>query len=319
VKKSVTKKPATKIEKAEKPPVKKAALAPAFVAPPSGTAAKKTVSTATVSKPKADVPATKPPVATASSSETAEQARGRRRRRGGRGRGGNKVEAVTADVAVKPVVEKAAPAEESSSTESNSRRRSRRRGGSTDAVSSTSSAQVEDRGSTRINSKRARRRDTRDPRRRTPLLSEAQFLARRESVDRAMVIRQIKDRTQVAILEDNVLVEHYVVSSSSSSLIGNVYLGKVQNVLPGMEAAFIDIGKGRNAVLYAGEVNWDLAGLEGQPKRIELALSTGDSVLVQVTKDPIGQKGARLTSQISLPGRYLVYVPGGSMKMNVLD
>lgn len=313
VKKSVTKKPATKIEKAEKPPVKKAALAPAFVAPPSGTAAKKTVSTATVSKPKADVPATKPPVATASSSETAEQARGRRRRRGGRGRGGNKVEAVTADVAVKPAVEKAAPAEESSSTESNSRRRSRRRGGSTDAVSSTSSAQVEDRGSTRINSKRARRRDTRDPRRRTPLLSEAQFLARRESVDRAMVIRQIKDRTQVAILEDNVLVEHYVGSSSSSSLIGNVYLGKVQNVLPGMEAAFIDIGKGRNAVLYAGEVNWDLAGLEGQPKRIELALSTGDSVLVQVTKDPIGQKGARLTSQVSLPGRYLVYVPDGSM------
>jgi Rne/Rng family ribonuclease len=81
-----------------------------------------------------------------------------------------------------------------------------------------------------------------------------------------------------------------------------------------MEAAFVDIGKGRNAVLYAGEVNWDAAGLaDGTPRRIELALKTGQQVLVQVTKDPIGQKGARLTSQVSLPGRYLVYVPGGGM------
>ena len=95
-------------------------------------------------------------------------------------------------------------------------------------------------------------------------------------------------------------------------MAGNVYLGRVQNVLPSMEAAFVDIGKGRNAVLYAGEVNWDAAGLEGgQARRIENALSSGDTVLVQVTKDPIGHKGARLTSQISLPGRYLVYVPEG--------
>ena len=77
-----------------------------------------------------------------------------------------------------------------------------------------------------------------------------------------------------------------------------------------MEAAFVDIGKGRNAVLYAGEVNWERsAGLDGQPRRIESALKSGQSVLVQVTKDPIGHKGARLTSQVSLPGRYLVYVP----------
>ncbi|MEI6200232.1 MAG: Rne/Rng family ribonuclease, partial [Actinomycetota bacterium] len=107
--------------------------------------------------------------------------------------------------------------------------------------------------------------------------------------------------------------EHYVTLGSSGSLVGNVYLGRVQNVLPSMEAAFVDIGRGRNAVLYAGEVNWDAAGLEGQPKRIELAMKSGDPVLVQITKDPVGQKGARLTSQISLPGRFLVYVPDGSM------
>ncbi|MHB1212732.1 MAG: Rne/Rng family ribonuclease, partial [Candidatus Nanopelagicales bacterium] len=117
----------------------------------------------------------------------------------------------------------------------------------------------------------------------------------------------------IAVLEDGVLVEHYVTRGSSSSMVGNVYLGRVQNVLPSMEAAFVDIGRGRNAVLYAGEVNWDAAGLEGQPKRIELAMKSGDPVLVQVTKDPVGQKGARLTSQVSLPGRFLVYVPDGSM------
>ena len=128
-----------------------------------------------------------------------------------------------------------------------------------------------------------------------------------------MVVRQQAERTQIAVLEDGVLAEHYVNRSASTSMVGNVYLGRVQNVLPSMEAAFVDIGRGRNAVLYAGEVNWDAAGLEGQPKRIELALKSGDAVLVQVTKDPVGHKGARLTSQISLPGRYLVYVPGGSM------
>jgi ribonuclease E len=129
-----------------------------------------------------------------------------------------------------------------------------------------------------------------------------------------MLVRQQGDRTQIAILEDNILVEHYVNRNSNISYVGNVYLGKVQNVLPSMEAAFVDIGKGRNAVLYAGEVNWDQAGLtDNQERKIERVLKTGQSVLVQVTKDPIGQKGARLTSQISLPGRYLVYVPGGGM------
>jgi ribonuclease E len=170
------------------------------------------------------------------------------------------------------------------------------------------------RGSTRLEAKKQRRREGREAgRRRAPILTEAEFLARRESVNRIMAVRQKGDRTQIAVLEDGVLVEHYVTRGSSSSMVGNVYLGRVQNVLPSMEAAFVDIGRGRNAVLYAGEVNWDAAGLEGQPKRIEFALKSGDPVLVQVTKDPVGQKGARLTSQISLPGRFLVFVPDGSM------
>lgn len=174
--------------------------------------------------------------------------------------------------------------------------------------------EVPSRSSTRLEAKRQRRRDSRDVgRRRAPILTEAEFLARREAVDRVMVVREKEDRIQIAVLEDEILVEHYVSRNQSASLIGNVYLGKVQNVLPSMEAAFIDIGRGRNGVLYAGEVNWDAAGMDGQPKRIELALHTNDKVLVQVTKDPVGQKGARLTSQISLPGRYLVFVPDGSV------
>ncbi|GAA3741828.1 hypothetical protein GCM10022239_16810 [Leifsonia bigeumensis] len=173
-------------------------------------------------------------------------------------------------------------------------------------------------GSTRLEAKKQRRRDGRDAGRRRPVITEAEFLARRESVDRAMVVRSKHDRIQIGVLEDGVLVEHYVAKAQDASLIGNVYLGRVQNVLPSMEAAFVDIGRGRNAVLYSGEVDWDAAAensAEGkqQARRIELALKPGDKVLVQVTKDPVGHKGARLTSQVSLPGRYLVYVPNGSM------
>ncbi|MGW0037173.1 translation initiation factor IF-2 N-terminal domain-containing protein [Gordonia sp. NPDC003376] len=185
-------------------------------------------------------------------------------------------------------------------------------------------------GSTRLEAKRQRRRDGRDAgRRRPPILSESEFLARREAVERVMVVRErsanvalnhgdhadhtaIEDYTQVAVLEDGVLVEHFVTTETSSSMVGNIYLGRVQNVLPGMEAAFVDIGRGRNGVLYAGEVNWDAAGLDGGSRKIEQALSPGDNVVVQVSKDPVGHKGARLTTQISLAGRYLVYVPGGS-------
>jgi Rne/Rng family ribonuclease len=158
-------------------------------------------------------------------------------------------------------------------------------------------------------------REYREPyRRRGTVITDGEFLARRENVDREMVVRQVGDRIQIAVIEDNVMVEHYVNRNANVSYVGNVYLGRVQNVLPSMEAAFVDIGKGRNAVLYAGEVNWDAAGIsESEPRKIEMVLKTGQPVLVQVTKDPIGQKGARLTSQISLPGRYVVYVPGGGM------
>ncbi|NUR16856.1 MAG: Rne/Rng family ribonuclease, partial [Dermatophilaceae bacterium] len=169
-------------------------------------------------------------------------------------------------------------------------------------------------GSTRLEAKKQRRREGREAGRRRTIITEAEFLARREAVDRVMVVRNKDGRTQMGVLEDGVLVEHYIDQATNVSMAGNIYLGRVQNVLPSMEAAFVDIGKGRNAVLYAGEVNWDAAGLEAnQPKRIENALSSGQTVLVQVTKDPIGHKGARLTSQISLPGRYLVYVPNSSM------
>ena len=172
-------------------------------------------------------------------------------------------------------------------------------------------------GSTRLEAKKQRRRDGRDAGRRRPVITEAEFLARRESVDRLMVVRAKHNKIQIGVLEDGVLVEHYVAKNQDASLIGNVYLGRVQNVLPSMEAAFVDIGRGRNAVLYSGEVDWDAAaensGSSNQARRIELALKPGDKVLVQVTKDPIGHKGARLTSQVSLPGRYLVYVPNGSM------
>ncbi|WP_408642075.1 translation initiation factor IF-2 N-terminal domain-containing protein [Speluncibacter jeojiensis] len=177
-------------------------------------------------------------------------------------------------------------------------------------------------GSTRLEAKRQRRRDGRDAgRRRPPILSESEFLARREAVDRVMVVREKKLTgehaggnglmTQVGVLEDGVLVEHFVTSAASASMVGNIYLGRVQNVLPSMEAAFVDIGRGRNGVLYAGEVDWDAAGLGGNSRRIEQALKPGDQVLVQVSKDPVGHKGARLTTQVSLAGRFLVYVPGG--------
>ncbi|OBJ57838.1 Rne/Rng family ribonuclease, partial [Mycobacterium sp. 1423905.2] len=177
-------------------------------------------------------------------------------------------------------------------------------------------------GSTRLEAKRQRRRDGRDAgRRRPPVLTEAEFLARREAVERVMVVRdRVRTEpphpgaryTQIAVLEDGIVVEHFVTSAASASLVGNIYLGIVQNVLPSMEAAFVDIGRGRNGVLYAGEVNWEAAGLGGTDRKIEQALKPGDYVVVQVSKDPVGHKGARLTTQVSLAGRYLVYVPGAS-------
>lgn len=283
-----------------------------------------------VAEPEAD--------AGAGDSDADETSRSRRRRRGGRGRrrrsDGSPQDADQFDDDAGEGDELAdSDAEEVEGSDeeeggSTKRRRRRRRAGQTGQGDDTDlddpntvvrvrepRRKNEDfKGSTRLEAKKQRRKEGREQgRRRAPILTEAEFLARRESVERVMAIRQKGDRTQIAVLEDGVLVEHYVTRGSATSMVGNVYIGRVQNVLPSMEAAFVDIGKGRNAVLYAGEVNWDAAGLEGQQKRIELALQPGDPVLVQVTKDPVGQKGARLTSQVSLPGRFLVYVPDGSM------
>ena len=191
-----------------------------------------------------------------------------------------------------------------------SRRRRRRRSRGT-AEASDQIEQVK--GSTRLEAKKQRRREGRKEGRRPKVITESEYLARREAVDRTMLIRSKDGLNQIAVLEDNVLVEHYVSRHTQTTMVGSVYRGKVQNVLPSMEAAFVDLGRGRNAVLYAGEVNWDVAGMKGRPRRIEEALKSGDSITVQVTKDPIGHKGARLTSQVTLPGRFLVLVPGGSM------
>ena len=251
-----------------------------------------------------------------------------RRRRGGRGRRSRVREeeeeatpsAASADAAGSQEAEGDAQASEEGSEEeeggeSGSLRRRRRRRTRT---RSDEARDVKDevtalKGSTRLEAKRQRRREGRAAGRRRPIVTEAEFLARRESVDRQMIVREKDGLNQIAVLEDDMLVEHYVARHTQTSMVGNVYIGRVQNVLPSMEAAFVDLGKGRNAVLYAGEVNWDAAGLEGKPRRIEDALKSGDTVVVQVTKDPIGHKGARLTSQITLAGRHLVLVPGGSM------
>lgn len=205
----------------------------------------------------------------------------------------------------------AAPAGESTAR----RRRRRTRSADADPVGETTgNDQVQAlQGSTRLEAKRMRRREGRRESRRRQSLTEAEFLARREAVDREMIVRHQDGADQIAVLEDGILVEHFVARRTAQSIVGNIYLGRVQNVLPSMEAAFVDIGRGRNAVLYAGEVNWDVLGMEGKPRRIETALKSGDAVMVQVTKDPIGHKGARLTSQITLAGRYLVFVPGSSM------
>lgn len=263
----------------------------------------------------------------------------RRRRRGGRRRRrGSRADDIETEDTEAIESEGDEPSEEADveegdeprSTSTRRRRRRRRRGEDatgedepgTDVVvkvrdprrSSSDTDQVTGiEGSTRLEAKRQRRKESRAAgRRRAPILSEAEFLARRESVDRKMVIRQGEDYTQLAVLEDGVLVEHYVDRASATSLIGNIYLGKVQNVLPSMEAAFIDIGRGRNAVLYAGEIDWDGLGHAGE-RKVEEVFKSGQSVLVQVSKDPIGAKGARLTSHISLPGRYIVYAPGGHL------
>ena len=262
---------------------------------------------------KADDAAPEDSAPAAETDETPAESKTRRRRRSKKADEASAPAEDSADKAENNSGEAEASDEEDSS--SRRRRRRRARSSSSSAEESTDPAdQVQAlKGSTRLEAKKMRRREGRREGRRRHSISESEFLARRESVERTMVIRDQDGLDQIAILEDGLLVEHYVARRTQSSMVGNIYLGRVQNVLPSMEAAFVDVGRGRNAVLYAGEVNWDAVGMEGKPRRIESALKSGDSVLVQVTTDPIGHKGARLTSQITLAGRYLVLIPGGSM------
>jgi len=306
---------------AEKAPAKKA---PAKKASPAKAA-------------KSDEPVVDAEAKGESESESEDSSRGRRRRRGGRGR--RKPGSINNEENSSSDENSENSETEDDGTGTHRRRRRRRAAGDgvvpgevveEDGVVTVVKVRETKERPTRNDPKRNRRErndrpssrgdreyrsDYREPyRRRGTIITDTDLLARRENVDREMLVRQIADRTQIAVIEDNVMVEHYVNRNTNLSYVGNIYLGRVQNVLPGMEAAFVDIGKGRNAVLYAGEVNWDSAGIsESEPRKIETVLKSGQSVLVQVTKDPIGQKGARLTSQVSLPGRYVVYVPGGGM------
>ena len=346
--------PVTEAVEEKKSTRKKAAAIPVpiFQAAPEKPAAKKEAADSKPRKKTAEkkesAEETAKPSSDTEGSESEDRAnRNRRRRRGGRGR--RKPGADTANTENNDENSSEESTEEDSTEGSTSTRRRRRRRATGDDV--TPGETIEEDGvitvvkvrekrerparaerAERSNNNRNRRdrndrndrydrndrggrSEYREPyRKRGTIITDGEFLARRENVDREMLVRQIADRTQIAVIEDGVMVEHYVNRNSNQSYVGNVYLGRVQNVLPSMEAAFVDIGKGRNAVLYAAEVNWDAAGIsESSTRKIEMALKTGQSVLVQVTKDPIGQKGARLTSQISLPGRYVVYVPGGGV------
>jgi ribonuclease E len=346
--------PVTEVAEEKKTTRKKAAAVPVpiFQAAPEKPAAKKESSDSkprkkVAAKKEAVEVEEKPAVADSAAGDSEERAnRNRRRRRGGRGRRKpGSVDATNTENSDENSTEDSG--EEDSTEGATTTRRRRRRRATGEGV--TPGETIEEDGVitvVKVREKRERperparndrndrnnrnRRDRNDRydrndrggrseyrepyRKRGTIITDGEFLARRENVDREMLVRQIADRTQIAVIEDGVMVEHYVNRNSNVSYVGNVYLGRVQNVLPSMEAAFVDIGKGRNAVLYAGEVNWDAAGIsDSQPRKIETVLKTGQPVLVQVTKDPIGQKGARLTSQISLPGRYVVYVPGGGM------
>jgi ribonuclease E len=252
----------------------------------------------------------------------------RRRRRGGRGRGQKKPAAdgtepaadgsePAADGTEASADEKPAAGEAAPKGRSRSSRSAKGKTAESQKAPATRTRSTRPKASTKTDEGAVTAAPTRLRRQRQ---GRATVRRRRESMplvprvtDKLMVITEHGERDQIAVLEERELVQHYVTRIGARSMVGNVYLGRVQNVLPGMEAAFVDVGRGRNAVLYAGEVNWSPEDLEGAPPRIEHVLRSGQSVLVQVTKDPIGGKGARLTAQISLPGRYLVLVPNSDV------
>ncbi len=301
-------------------------------------------------QPKADAEATADTTEAATEVSTPTAAPGeeapttprKRRRRGGRGRGKKKPAASTDDVGADdeaprgetPETQRddAEPDADAGTAPTRPRTRSRSRGASTKAPAAKPAAetktpkkpkeakepsrsrrrtleeQVAAGGPTR-GIRSTRTRTGRDGRRRR----EPQPAPPRVT-DKLMVITEHGDRDQIAVLEENLLVQHYVTRTGATSMVGNIYLGRVQNVLPGMEAAFVDVGRGRNGVLYAGEVNYSPEDIEGPAPRIEQILKAGQGVMVQVTKDPMGGKGARLTANLSLAGRYIVLAPNQNLQ-----
>jgi ribonuclease E len=246
----------------------------------------------------------------------------RRRRRGGRGRGGKKPAAATTDAdtdglageTVETQRDDATPDTSGGGAASPRRRRSGKRPDQPTEQApkrpkpKTLEEQIAAGGPTR-GIRNTRTRTPRDGRRRREQIAPPPRIT-----DKLMVITEHGDRDQIAVLEEDVLVQHYVTRAGATSMVGNVYLGRVQNVLPGMEAAFVDVGRGRNGVLYAGEVNYSPEDIEGPAPRIEQLLKAGQGVMVQVTKDPMGGKGARLTANLSLAGRYLVLAPNQDLQ-----
>jgi ribonuclease E len=245
----------------------------------------------------------------------------RRRRRGGRGRGGKKPGAATTDADADGLAGETVATQRDDATPdtpAGGAARPRRRSGGErpdqpgeqapkKRTPKTLEEQVAAGGPTR-GIRSTRTRTPRDRRRREQMAPPPRI------TDKLMVITEHGERDQIAVLEEDVLVQHYVTRAGATSMVGNVYLGRVQNVLPGMEAAFVDVGRGRNGVLYAGEVNYSPEDIDGPAPRIEQLLKAGQSVMVQVTKDPMGGKGARLTANLSLAGRYLVLAPNQDLQ-----
>ena len=201
----------------------------------------------------------------------------------------------------------------------------RSNGGNNGADNADKSSESGERNKSRRGGKRGGRnrrgRSTRSDDRDTTPGTDAELMERRKGKERngkavgryLMCVQVRPDFTQVAMLEGRSLIEHYVSrpADDDSQIHGNIYLGRVQNVLPGMEAAFVDIGTPKNAVLYRGDVQFDKEDVveQGADPRIEQVLKARQLILCQVTKNPIAAKGGRLTQEVSLPGRFVVLIP----------
>ena len=130
-----------------------------------------------------------------------------------------------------------------------------------------------------------------------------------KKVRKELLVTCEKGRSRLALLENSEVAEVYIEKNRKKSIVGNIYIGRITNVLPGMSAAFVDIGVGKNALLYLQDLVLMEEGSHVRPRRISKALKQNDTIVVQVTKDPMSGKGARLTTYLSLPGRLMVYMP----------